>query len=135
MNPKASVAVVILLVVGLTFYLNLGPSVPDGYVDFQAVQAQSALAENPDVRILDVRTAGEYESGHIPGAENIDFQSPGFEQRLQSLDKDARYFVYCRTGNRSGAVIKLMQRLGFSKVWHLADGIVDWKRAGLPLER
>lgn len=135
MNQKVSVAIVILIVVGMTFYLNLGPSVPDGYVDYRAVEAQSALAEAPDVLILDVRTPGEYQSGHIPGAQNIDFRSPDFETRLKALDRDAQYFVYCRTGNRSGVVLAMMQRLGFTWVWHLAKGIVDWKGAGLPLER
>lgn len=135
MNKKIIVPVIILLVMGMFFYMNLGPSVPDGFVDYEAVEAQSALAKSPDIRILDIRTPGEYKSGHVPGAENIDFYAKDFEQRLKTLDKDAHYFVYCRTGNRSGSALKLMHRLGFTKVWHMKDGIVDWKGAGLPLER
>lgn len=133
MNRKTVIAVVILLVAGLALYMNSLTSVPEGYVDYQAVEAQSALADNPDVRILDVRTPAEFKAGHIKGAENIDFRAKNFEERLSTLDKDARYFIYCRTGNRSGAVLGIMRRLGFSNVWHLKHGVVDWGKSGLPL--
>jgi len=135
MNKKILVPIAILLVAGLVFFMNTGPSVPVGYQDFRAVDAQAALAGAPDVKILDVRTPAEYAGGHISGAENIDFYAKDFEARMGALDRDARYFVYCRTGNRSSSVIKLMQRLGFTKVWHLSNGVVDWMGAGLPLVR
>lgn len=133
MNRKTIIAVVILLVAGLALYMNSLTSVPEGYVDFRAVEAQSVLADHPGVRILDVRTPAEFKAGHIEGAENIDFRAKNFEERLAPLDKGAQYFVYCRTGNRSGAALGVMRRLGFTKVWHLKHGIVDWGKSGLPL--
>lgn len=133
MNQKLLVPIAILLVVGMVFYMNID-SVPEGYQDFRAVEAEAKLAQNRDVTILDIRTPAEFKEGHISGAVNVDFRSSKFESELKKLDRDGRYFVYCRTGNRSGSAIKLMHRLGFTHVWHLADGIVDWKGAGLPVQ-
>jgi rhodanese-related sulfurtransferase len=72
--------------------------------------------------LLDVRTAGEYAQGSIPGAKNIDFMSPAFVQKIQNLDKEATYFLYCLSGNRSGQACKLMHKQGFD-VRNLSGGI------------
>ncbi|QJB55011.1 rhodanese-like domain-containing protein [Pseudodesulfovibrio sp. zrk46] len=133
MNQKIVIPVVILLVAGMLFFFNMAPT-PEGYTDFQAVEAQEQLNANKAVVVLDIRTPAEFNSGHIPGAVNVDFYSKDFEAELSKLDKNAQYFVYCRTGNRSSSALKLMHKLGFTKVWHLYKGIVDWKGAGLPLE-
>lgn len=135
MNQKILVPVVILLVAGMFFYFNLGPSVPEGYADFRAVEAQEHLSKNEGVVILDIRTPAEYQEGHIPGAINIDFYNRNFESKLKELDKNEQYFVYCRTGNRSSTALKMMHKLGFTKVWHMYKGIVDWAGVGLPIRR
>src|SRR3954469_17320088 len=51
--------------------------------------------------VLDVRTQKEYEAGHIPGAVQIDFNSPDFDKKVGALDKDKTYLVHCAGGNRS----------------------------------
>lgn len=134
MNRKILFPIVILLVAGMMFFFNIAPT-PEGYADYQAVKAQEQLAVNKGVVVLDIRTPAEFKSGHIPGAVNIDFYNKNFEADLSKLDKNAQYFVYCRTGNRSSSALKLMHKLGFTKVWHLYKGIVDWKGAGLPIEK
>ena len=73
-------------------------------------------------RLIDVRTPEEYSAGHYEGAEMIDFYSPDFASKLSALDKDAQYFIYCRSGSRSGQTLELMRSLGFSKVYNLAGG-------------
>lgn len=132
MNQKVIVPVVILLVAGMLFFFNMSP-VPEGYVDYRAVEAQEQLAQHKNVTLLDIRTPAEFHGGHIPGAINIDYYAKNFEAELNKLDKDIQYFVYCRTGNRSSSALKMMQKFGFTKVWHLNKGIVDWKSAGLPI--
>lgn len=72
--------------------------------------------------LLDVRTAGEFSGGTIPGALNIDFLSLNFGKKVQQLDKDATYFVFCRSGNRSGQACKIMHKMGFD-VRNLSGGI------------
>lgn len=135
MNSKVIVPVVILLVAGMVFYMNLTPPLPEGYVDFRAVELQSEMAKTKDVRILDVRTPGEFNGGHIPGAKNLDYHGRGFDAALQGLEKDAQYLIYCTTGSRSASTVKRMSELGFTKVWHLSRGIVDWMGEQLPLVR
>ena len=82
---------------------------------------------------LDVRTPGEFAEGHIEGAQLIDFQSGNFENEISSLDKNATYAVYCRSGNRSGQAVKVMHDAGFHNVYNLNGGVIDWANAGLPM--
>jgi phage shock protein E len=67
-----------------------------------------------DTVIIDVRTPGEFATGHLEGAINIDVQSPDFAAQVMELDKDGEYFIYCRSGNRSGQAIAQMNQMGFS---------------------
>jgi rhodanese-related sulfurtransferase len=64
--------------------------------------------------VVDVRTPAEYASGHLDGALNIDVQSPDFAAQISQLDPAATYFIYCRSGNRSGQAISQMANMGFS---------------------
>lgn len=82
---------------------------------------------------LDVRTPGEFMTGHIDGAQNIDFESGEFAAQIDTLDKNGTYAVYCRSGNRSGQAVALMHDAGFHNVFNLNGGIIEWTNAGLPL--
>ena len=66
-----------------------------------------------DTVIIDVRTPAEFASGHLEGALNIDVQSPDFAAQIMELDPSGEYFVYCRSGNRSGQAIAQMTQMGF----------------------
>ncbi len=63
----------------------------------------------------------------------IDFYSPDFEAQLDTLDKDAEYLVYCRSGNRSSQAMSMFKDLGFANVTELEGGIITWAEAGFPL--
>ncbi len=89
--------------------------------------------QDPNFVILDIRTPQEFQAGHIPGAVNIDFYAPDFEQQLAQLDRNKTYLVYCRTGHRSGQAMPIFQKLGFAQVYNLQGGILAWARAGLPV--
>jgi rhodanese-related sulfurtransferase len=90
---------------------------------------------NPDFIILDVRTSSEFHDGHIEGALNIDVNLPSFSEELEQLDKNATYLVYCRSGNRSRTALRIMDDLGFTRVYHLKNGITEWVDAGLPVRQ
>lgn len=77
--------------------------------------------------LIDVRTAGEYASGSIPGAKNFDIMSPGFERQISQLDKATDYFLFCRSGNRSAQACSLMAKQGFH-VFNLKGGVGAWPR-------
>lgn len=66
--------------------------------------------------VIDVRTPEEFATGHLDGALNIDVQSPDFMAQVSQLDPTADYFVYCRSGNRSGQAMSQMSTLGFSSM-------------------
>ena len=82
------------------------------------------------VVVLDVRTPEEFAAGHLAGAVNVDLESGSFESDITGLDQAAPYAVYCRSGNRSGQAMGIMQDAGFTDVAHLDGGIVAWQEAG-----
>lgn len=85
--------------------------------------------------ILDVRTAEEFNTGHLISAINADYnQADKFSAYLDSLDKNKTYFIYCRSGNRSGKAMQLMADKGFTSVINLEGGITAWHSAGLPVK-
>jgi len=92
-------------------------------------------SDPPGLVILDVRTPEEFAQAHLPGAIEIDFYAPDFAQRLDELDKDVPYVLYCHSGNRSGQTMPVMKKLGFREVHEIQGGIANWYQAGLPLER
>lgn len=77
--------------------------------------------------LLDVRTPGEYASGTLKGARNIDIMSPTFQETIGKLDRNKEYFVFCRSGNRSAQACAIMARQGF-KVSNLDGGIGQYPR-------
>jgi len=95
--------------------------------------AFAAALQAPHTVILDVRTPAEFAAGHLPGAVNIDVESPDFGVELAELDPDVPYAVYCRSGNRSGVALDLMAAAGFTHNYHLGGGIGAWAQAGGPI--
>ena len=76
--------------------------------------AADPIAISAETVVIDVRTPGEFASGHLDGAVNIDVQSASFDETVSELPTDGEYVVYCQTGNRSGAAIDRMEGLGFT---------------------
>ena len=89
--------------------------------------------DNPNFIILDVRTADEFNSGHIAGAINIDYESAQFTTDVSLLDKSKQYLVYCATGVRGAAATQIMVGLGFKNVQNIAGGITAWIQDGYPI--
>jgi len=87
---------------------------------------------NPDFVIIDVRTLEEFADGHIENAANLDYYSETFQDELDKRDKNKTYFIYCRSGNRSGKALKIMEELNFREVYNMSGGIIEWKAEGLP---
>jgi rhodanese-related sulfurtransferase len=75
--------------------------------------------------LLDVRTPEEFNAGHIQSAINIDFQNQSFLSDIKNLDNSKTYFVYCRSGNRSGKAISIMNENGFKNIYELQEGILS----------
>jgi len=80
--------------------------------------------------VLDIRTPGEFQSGHLPGAILIDLYSQTFVDQLSRLDKEKAFLIYCRTGNRSTKSLEIFKKLKFQKVYHMSTGIRAWQSEG-----
>jgi rhodanese-related sulfurtransferase len=81
--------------------------------------------------VLDVRTAEEYEEGHIPGAYNISVYE--LDRRIDEIAalKNEEVLVYCRSGVRSAnACCQLIDRHGFTNVHDMFEGFIAWTKAG-----
>lgn len=84
--------------------------------------------------ILDVRTEKEFQAGHIKKAVNIDYNGSDFETRINQLDTNETFFVYCKSGGRSSSAVSYMKEQGFSNIFELKEGIDAWKKNKLPVE-
>jgi len=94
---------------------------------------EKAIKENPTAPLVDVRTPGEFGGGHLPKAQNIDFRSPEFLQKIKGLDKSKPILVYCLSGGRSAQAAEIMRKEGF-QVTELKGGYLKWTTKMKPLE-
>lgn len=96
--------------------------------DLTQEQWVSQLKKDANAVILDVRTAGEVAEGMIPDALHLDiYKGQEFIDELEKLDKDKNYYVYCRSGNRSGQACSIMNQLGFPNAYNLMGGMLEWE--------
>ena len=103
----------------------------DNYGDVSVNAARDLIQNEPEMVILDVRTPSEYEDAHIEGAINIPVEE--IVDRLNELSANDVILVYCRTGNRSGTAVGIMEENWFSKIYHMYEGISTWISEGLPV--
>ena len=90
-----------------------------GYKDINLKNAIKTINNSTNLIMLDVRTAEEYSTGNIPNSINIDVLSPDFKSKIELLDKNKEYLVYCRSGNRSAIASSIMATNGFIKIYNL----------------
>ena len=91
------------------------------YIDFKN------KIELSGVRLIDVRTPMEFSQGNINGSVNVDFNNEEeFLNYFNELDKTEPVFLYCRSGNRSKKSADKLINLGFSKIYDLEGGFIEW---------
>ncbi len=83
--------------------------------------------------LLDVRTEREYRNGHIENAGQLNFYAFDFRRRLLLLPKDQPIYLYCNTGYRSNLAARFLIRNGYTKVYNLQRGIMEWNLEYLPV--
>jgi rhodanese-related sulfurtransferase len=123
------VALALAVVASVLFAPSLLPR--SSYGDVTVQEARRLIEDKPDLVILDVRTASEYEEGHIEGAVNIPVQE--LSVRFDELSIEDELLVYCRTGNRSAQAVDILEDLGFTKIYRMFEGITGWIEAGYPV--
>ncbi len=101
---------------------------------FGAPDPDAFARRPPGSVVLDVRTPDEYAGGHVDGAINMDVLAPDFRTRAAALDPDGTYYLYCRSGARSGRAATILQSLGVTEA-HNAGGFDALVRGGAPVTR
>ncbi|WP_179333220.1 rhodanese-like domain-containing protein [Winogradskyella costae] len=86
------------------------------------------LEADDNAVVLDVRTQDEIDLGMIPNAIHIDiFKGQGFISEVEELDKTKNYYVYCKSGNRSGQACTIMNQLEIENAYNLLGGFNEWQ--------
>jgi len=90
-------------------------------------------APNNNIILLDVRSEGEYNHGHLAGAINVSYDK--VEENLSQLSqyKGSTVVVYCRSGRRAGIAEKILAEDGFNNLRHLTGDMNGWLAAELPV--
>ena len=109
----------------MSFFQSLFGTAEKKYENIKADEFLKIAENNKDAIILDVRTPAEVAGGKLNGAINIDIFSRDFQSKINKLDKDKTYLIYCRSGNRSGQACNTMAGLGFTNLYNLAGGIIS----------
>ena len=100
------------------------PVVPE-YHKITAEEAKARMDSGDPLLIVDVRTAEEYASGHVPGAINVPNEGILDEMPVELPDKNAEILVYCRSGRRSSDASHKLVAMGYTAVYDFG-GIIDW---------
>ncbi|HVM93714.1 MAG TPA: rhodanese-like domain-containing protein [Terriglobales bacterium] len=96
------------------------------------VQELAARKRNGGMDVLDVRREGEFQAGHIEGADWHPLDR--FKASLPAIPTDAPVAVHCKSGYRSLVACSLLQKAGYHNVVDVAGGFDAWTGAGLPVE-
>jgi rhodanese-related sulfurtransferase len=96
-------------------------------------QLSKQLASDDPPLVLDVRTDGEWEAGHIPGAMHIPLGE--MQTRRDEVPMDRDVVVHCQVAPRARQAEKMLIMVGHENVYHLEGGYSAWHEAGLPSER
>ncbi len=116
---KSVVISITIILIAATGFIMLNIFSNTDSVDINASEFRDKLNKERGV-VIDVRTKNEYDQGHLSITDaQYDFLSGEFQDKVDSLDKDKTYYLYCRSGNRSGQAARIMQKKGFENVYNV----------------
>ena len=121
-----------LLLITIPLLMSMFITTAQSTLHVNAVEFNNFMKSEKGV-ILDVRTPQEYSRGHIDGSTLINIADREFTTKVNLLQKDKPVYIYCLTGSRSRAAANYMVQQGFSKVYNLQRGILDWQQNNLPI--
>ena len=99
------------------------------------VLGQRLEAGDAEVLVLDVRSAAEFDEGHLPGAINIPHDAIGERIGELGTPDERDLVVYCRSGRRSALALEALREAGFHRLFHLEGDYLRWSEEGRPLIR
>lgn len=119
----------VVVVVAILFALAVAVPAQEENRDFSAFRHYENLAtgittSRDSFELIDVRTPREFADGHIPTADNIEYQI--IHRALADLERDRPVVVYCRTGSRSAQAARMLRQVGFTTVVDFG-GVDRWQ--------
>jgi thioredoxin 1 len=122
--------------IGLPFLFLLSCSIPGNKSDtsnlnitIPADEFEKKLTDT-SFELIDVRTPEEFAEGHIELAQNINYNSPDFEQKISQIEKGTPVLIYCLSGGRSASAAEDLGKLGFKTIYNLEGGLTAWNFNG-----
>lgn len=118
----------LLLLIGLMAAICFGTAIAQPWTDI--APEKITQPDQQALLILDVRSEGEYDRGHVPGAIHIPHTD--LTQRLKELEgwQQKPVVIYCETGGRARNAATLLQARGFEQVFHLDGDMREWRKSG-----
>ena len=129
----------LLLVAGIASPASAADPAPAAASGAALISQTDLLArlerKDPDLLVLDVRTAAEFAAGHVPGARNVSHEL--LESRLDELSgaRDKQVVLYCRSGRRTLLAEDVLRKAGFTRLAHLEGDYLAWEAEHRPIER
>ena len=111
-----------LSILAMCIFFACQTQLPEAYQVISPSEMMGLQSEVEDFILIDLRTPGEVEKGYIAGTEFMDFRSPDFKARLESLDRKKTYGLYCGSGGRSNDAMLMMKEMGFERVYDMEGG-------------
>ncbi len=120
---KNIVKIVLLIVLFLVVFTVTGNQ--PRYKSINASELDTFMSDNPDANYIDVRTEEEFAQNSIDGFVNID-STVAAKEIEENYEKDDQLVIICRSGNRSQQVSTELAENGFTNVYNVSNGIVNY---------
>ena len=134
-NFKTATVAALIVIILLGSILLSGCALLGGkkeVIPISTEKVNEIIEKGKDYIILDVRTQEEYDSGHLKNSMLIPVDE--LEERISEVPKDKPIIVYCRSGRRSAEAADILLKNGFSPVYDMQGGILEWIEKGYPVE-
>lgn len=114
------IAIIVVAVIIVTYLFVIKPNQSmNKQMNLSPSEFGEKIEQEPGI-VIDVRTRDEYTSGHLAIADHqYNLLDGEFEKQLGNLDRESTYYLYCRSGNRSGQAARLMKERGFENVYNI----------------
>jgi len=117
----------------VSFLMSCAQTSTNATLTLNAAAYKEAIAAK-NIQVLDVRTAAEFNGGHIQNALQANWlDQKEFTDRTQHLDKNIPVYIYCQAGGRSASAQEALEAKGY-KVINLEGGMSNWKMNGFPVD-
>jgi rhodanese-related sulfurtransferase len=102
---------------------------------FDTAGLRHLLDQGADIRVIDVRTGGEFETAHIPGSYNVPLDTLGEHREEIRRHVSETIVLVCQSGNRAAKAEKKLAEIGMGNVHVLQGGIAAWQAQGGAVNR